>query len=200
MIVKHKPYAPAADRNKDAILEALLEEIGGVLNVLETGSGSGQHLCHFASQLPNVRWQPSDLADKLPGINAWIADSGCRNIEAPIELDIEADEWPDVQADLCFTANTLHIVSWSAVESLFRGCERVLAKDEKLVAYGPIREHGVHTSQSNADFDQMLRASDPPGGVRDIEKLDQLAAKYQFSAARKVEMPVNNYLMIWQRL
>ena len=197
--MKNKPYAPAADRNKDAILQALLEEVDGVQKILEIGSGSGQHLCHFAMQLPNIGWQPSDLADKLPGINAWIADSACANIESPIELNVETDEWPIVQADLCYTSNTLHIVSWSAVESLFRGCARVLPRAGKLVAYGPVREHGAHTSQSNAEFDQMLRTSDPLSGVRDIEKLDQLAAQYQFAAARKVKMPVNNYLMIWQR-
>ena len=64
-----KPFAPSADRNKDAILNVLRVELSVDDRVLEYGSGTGQHACHFANMLPGISWQPSDRADKLPGIH-----------------------------------------------------------------------------------------------------------------------------------
>ena len=40
--------------------------------VLEIGSGTGQHAVYFASQLPHLYWQTSDLAENHAGIQAWI--------------------------------------------------------------------------------------------------------------------------------
>ena len=76
-----KPYAPAAERNKQAILEVLQNELSANDVVFEYGSGTGQHLCHFAANLPEILWQPSDLEDKLtdaPYENMWQDWAGLR--------------------------------------------------------------------------------------------------------------------------
>jgi hypothetical protein len=54
-------HNPAAERNKDAILDVLSHNLPRMGLVLEIASGSGQHVVHFARALPRLRWQPSDI-------------------------------------------------------------------------------------------------------------------------------------------
>ncbi|XP_061850041.1 methyltransferase-like 26 isoform X1 [Colius striatus] len=59
----------AAQRNKGPILAVLREYAGSgahagrddVLRVLEVGAGAGLHAAYFARELPQTRWQPSDV-------------------------------------------------------------------------------------------------------------------------------------------
>lgn len=194
-----KPFAPAADRNRHAILEALRHELSATDRVLEIGSGTGQHVCHFAAELPSVLWLPTDRAVNLPGINRWIAESGCTNIMPATELDLSAESPPINGVTACYSANTLHIVSWPLVEKLFILAARLLDEQGKLCIYGPFRFDGHHVSDGNRQFDQQLRAADPASGIRDIHDLDELARHKGFSAARITAMPANNHLLIWDR-
>ncbi len=52
--------APAALRNRDAILSALRTLLHPAGLVLEVASGSGEHAVHFAAALPDLVFQPSD--------------------------------------------------------------------------------------------------------------------------------------------
>jgi len=192
-----KPFAPAAERNKQAVLDALLMELSANDVVLEFGSGTGQHLCHFAARLPEVSWQPTDLADKLPGIQQWIEESGCSNIMPPLEFDIATAQTPALHVSVCYSANTLHIVSWPLVEQLFMHSKNLLESGGKLCVYGPYSFDGEHVSDGNRQFDQQLRSADPYSGIRDRNDLDQLAREYGFSPARIISMPANNHLLIW---
>ncbi len=198
-MMPEKPYAPAAERNKQAILEALQKELSANDVVLEFGSGTGQHLCHFAAHMPGVLWQPSDLADKLTGIRQWIAESGCTNILTPLELDLGATQNPETNVSVCYSANTLHIVSWTLVEHLFRLSATLLGNEGKLCIYGPYSFDGEHVSDGNRQFDQQLRCADPSSGIRDKTDLDQLAQRFGFTPARVISMPANNHLLIWDR-
>lgn len=58
--------------------------------VLEIGSGTGQHAVHFASHLPQLRWQPSELREALPALAERVRREGPENLAAPIELDVRA--------------------------------------------------------------------------------------------------------------
>ncbi len=198
-LTMQKPFAPAADRNKLAILEALQHELSANDVVFEFGSGTGQHLCHFATHLPNVLWQPTDLADKLPGIRQWIAESGCLNILPPLELDLNASQRPAADVSVCYSANTLHIVSWPLVKQLFRHTAMMLGDGGKLCIYGPFVFNGEHVSDGNRQFDQQLRRADPRSGIRDTNDLNQLAQLCGFAPARIIGMPANNHLLIWDR-
>lgn len=193
-----KPYAPATERNRDAILEVLREQLAAGQRVLEIGSGTGQHAVHFARALPAVHWQCSDRAERLPGICLWLEESALTNTPAPIELDV-AGVWPTHSFDAVFSANTLHIMSWPEVELMFAGLNKVLQPDAKLIIYGPFNYGGRYTSDSNQQFDQSLRADDPRRGIRDFEAVQQLAAGIDLSLIDDLTMPANNRCLIWSR-
>lgn len=195
-----KPFAPAAERNKAAILDVLRTELRAGDSVLELGSGTGQHLAHFAAALPAVSWQPSDLGARLPGMHQWIEESGCRNLRAPIELDIGATDWIDAEFDVCYTANTLHIIAWPLVVRLFSGCADILKADGKLCVYGPFAFDGEHISENNRRFDESLRAGDADSGIRDRSALDDLALEHGFAPARVIPLPTSNHLLVYQAI
>jgi SAM-dependent methyltransferase len=169
-----------------------------VRKVLEIGSGTGQHAVHFAAHLPHLIWQPSDVAENLPGIELWRAEATRSNLLPALALDVNQPQWPDTGADAVFSANTLHIMSWSEVRLLFAGVGRVLSPGGVLAVYGPFNYGGRHTSESNARFDRMLRSQDPGSGIRDFEAVDALAAEQQLALQRDVPMPANNRTLVWR--
>ena len=194
-----KPFAPACERNSDPILEVLREHFADRRNVLEIGSGTGQHAVHFCAALPHLIWQTSDRAENLPGIRAWLDEAGLRNTPPPIELDVAEGNWPAVRYDAIFSANTLHIMSWREVETLFAALPTLSGGDAKLAIYGPFNYGGRYTSASNAAFDESLKARAPHMGIRDMEAVDQLARMAGFALLKDVAMPANNRTLIWQK-
>lgn len=196
---QQKPFAPSAERNKQAILEALQEHLTTDDVVLEFGSGTGQHLTHFAKALPTVQWIPSDLPEQLLGLNQWIAETTCKNILSPIALDLRTTTIPNLKPTACFTSNTFHIVSWQSVQQAFRCSATLLTVGEKFLVYGPFSSNGLHNSRGNSEFDQQLRTNDPDSGIRDLQELNTLAAQHGFLEAQSIPMPANNQLLVWSR-
>jgi cyclopropane fatty-acyl-phospholipid synthase-like methyltransferase len=193
-----KPFSEACERNKQPILDVLAQEFAHVDNVLEIGSGTGQHAVFFAEALPHVLWQTSDLAENLAGIRAWIEDAALPNLRMPIALDARG-EWPDIDFDAVFSANTVHIMSWDGVSAMFEQIGRRLPAHGRFALYGPFRYGGRHTSESNAAFDQWLQARDPLSGIRDVEALETLARANGLALGRDYPMPANNRTLIWHR-
>jgi SAM-dependent methyltransferase len=192
-----KPYSEACERNKDPILDVLRVAFADRSKVLEIGSGTGQHAAYFARHLPGLIWQPSDRPENIAGIEAWRRDAAVPNLLAPIVLDIDDPTWPDAGADAVFTANTLHIVSWGQVQRLFERVGVLLPEAGVLAIYGPFNYGGVHTSESNARFDAMLRQRDPLSGIRDFEKVDELARQNGMALVKDYAMPANNRTVMW---
>ena len=116
----------------------------------------------------------------------------------PIELDLDK-EWPRVDVDAVFSANTAHIVSWPQVEQMFEGMGRVLRPGGVLALYGPFHYRGRPTSESNARFDAMLRTRDPASGVRNFEDVVALAERYAMKLAEDNPMPANNRLLVFKK-
>jgi len=189
----------AAERNKGPILGILTRELARTRHVLEIGSGTGQHAVCFAAHLPHLTWQPSDLGEYLPELRERLPLEGGTNLLPVIELDVRADPWPVGPVDGVFSANTLHIMSWSSVREFFRGVGSVLAVPGVLCVYGPFRYGGRYTSESNAVFDAHLRKRDPEGGIRDFEALEELARRQGLQLAADHAMPANNQLLVWKR-
>src|SRR6202035_5788444 len=106
------PWSEASERNKEPILGILRGAFAATRQVLEIGSGTGQHAVHFARHLPGLRWQPSDTAEQLGALRARIEREAPPNLAAPIELDVRTHPWPVATVDGVFSANTLHIMSW----------------------------------------------------------------------------------------
>jgi Protein of unknown function (DUF938) len=186
-----KPFSESTERNRGPILAILKRVFADRRCVLEIGSGTGQHAAYFAPELPHLVWQASDVAENLPGIREWVSDP------PPIELDVDK-EWPKLDVDAVFSANTCHIMSWPQVERMFEGIGK-LPTLKIFCLYGPFSYGGKHTSESNARFDAMLRARDPASGVRDFEKINALAERVGFSLAEDNAMPANNRLLVFRR-
>lgn len=192
-----KPNAPSTEKNRDPILAVLRELFADRRNVLEIGSGTGQHAIHFCAQLPHLTWQTSDRPDFLPGIRAWLAEAALPNVLPPCEFDV-LGSWPNGRYDGVYSANTLHIMSWAAVEALFAGLPTVLKPGGLLLIYGPFMVDGRHISESNAAFDQSLREKAPHQGVRDVAAVDALARQSRLELVEQRAMPSNNFVLLWR--
>ncbi len=193
------PFSEACERNKDPILDVLRDALADAGDVLEIGSGTGQHAVHFARHLPHLAWQPTDRAEHLPGLAARIALEGSVNLRRPVALDVTQTSWPVDRADAVFSANTLHIMSWPEVGCLLTGVGRVLPTGGMLAVYGPFRYGGCYTSMSNEQFDLGLRQRDPASGIRDFEAVDALARDRGLALLTDRAMPANNQLIMWRR-
>lgn len=194
----NKPYAESCDQNREPILAVIRSLLATTRSVLEIGSGTGQHAVYFASQLPHLVWQTSDQADYLPGIKMWLDESGLQNLPQPLKLDVTQLPWPDLQVDAVFSANTLHIMSWPQVEALFAGMPTILKPNGLLIIYGPFNYNHRYTSDSNARFDQWLKARDPDSGIRDYEQVNELARLAGLELLGDYEMPANNRILCWK--
>jgi cyclopropane fatty-acyl-phospholipid synthase-like methyltransferase len=192
-----KPFSESCEQNKQPILEILRKEFANAQRVLEIGSGTGQHAVYFAAEFPHLTWQTSDVAEYHPGILAWQADAKLKNIQSPLILNVAEDSWPDTQYDAVFSANTVHIMGWPEVEAMFAGIGSILEPKGRFCLYGPFNYGGKFTSESNARFDQWLKARDPRSGVRNFEDLDRLANAEGMRLAQDYAMPANNRILVW---
>ena len=195
-----KPWSEACERNREPILGVLRGVLAPCRRVLEIGSGTGQHAVYFGAHLPFLTWQTSELSENHAGIKAWLDDAHLPNVAPPVVLDVNGAHWPRQQYDAVFTSNTLHIVAWQSVEHLFAGVGRALAAGGVLAVYGPFNYAGAYTSDSNARFDQWLRARDAASAIRDFESVDALARGYGLVLEHDVAMPANNRMLVWRRL
>ncbi|MGO4406087.1 DUF938 domain-containing protein [Bosea sp. RAF48] len=197
--IDRRLQAPAAERNRDAILDVLRHVLPPSGLVLEIASGSGEHAIHFAAALPALTFQPSDPApDALASIAAWTQASGLTNILPPLMLDACAPQWPVEAADAILCINMIHISPWRATEGLFRQARLLLKPDGPLYLYGPYRRPGRPLEPSNAAFDESLRGRDPEWGLRDLGEITTLAAANGFGTPQVIEMPANNLSVIFR--
>ncbi len=195
----NKPYAESCDQNRDPIFTVIQPLLQQSQNVLEIGSGTGQHAIYFGTQLPHLRWHTSDRREYHPGIQAWLEDAALANVLPPIELDVRYSAWPTAGFDAIFSANTSHIMHWPDVEALFAGTGKLLPSGGLFLLYGPFSFSGQHSSASNVRFDQHLRSRDPMSGIRDFDALNELAATAGLLFRHNYEMPVNNRILFWQK-
>src|SRR5262245_5104872 len=109
--------APAFHRNHEAIgklIASFLEDRAG--NVLEIGSGAGQHGVAFARLMPAITWWPTDFTEShLRSIEAWRQHARLANLKSPIHLDASVSDWRLAERGfptsyrLIFCANVIHI-------------------------------------------------------------------------------------------
>jgi Protein of unknown function (DUF938) len=201
--------AAAFHRNYEAIWVVLQKFLAGKSgDAVEAGSGTGQHVVHFARETPDITWWPSDYnAQHLRSIEAWRAHSGLRNIRPPMPIDLSDPAWCAAMHDgsgpgkllMAFCANVIHIAPWPVAEGLFAGAGRYLRADGRLFLYGPFKRDGKHTAISNAVFDTSLRERDPDWGVRDVAEVEKLANGAGLALAGIVEMPANNLMLAFDR-
>lgn len=200
MITDPRKQAPAVARNRDPILTVLKPYLRG--SVLEIASGTGEHIVHFAQNVPDATFQPSDPdASSRASIDAWAESLVLDNIRLAVALDASAPNWPVERADTVVCINMIHISPWEATIGLVNGAARLLPAGGTLFLYGPYKRGGQHTAPSNEAFDRdFLRARNPAWGVRDLEAVTKLAGSLGFDAPGIVEMPANNLSLVFRRL
>jgi hypothetical protein len=210
-----RQYAPATERNREPILEVLLQVLPADGTVLEISSGTGQHAVFFAPQLAPRQWLPSDPNPfARESIAAWRHAQPVDNLYPPIDLDasaprwsIEHDEPPEALQGTDFrresiraivNINMIHIAPWSACLGLLSGANRILSPGGILYLYGPFKQQGKHTAASNAAFDESLQMQNPDWGVRDLDEVVAAAEAQHLTLLNTYGMPANNLSVVFR--
>ncbi|MCV6590634.1 MAG: class I SAM-dependent methyltransferase [Marinobacterium sp.] len=173
-------------------------------NFASKASNSASKASNSASKASNsaskdrqvLNWQCTEMPENLPSLRQNLQGSG---LKAPFELNVQAC-WPTINVDLLYSSNTLHIMSWLQVQAFFAGADSVVKSGGFLAVYGPFRYNGAFTSQSNAEFDHILRQHNSASGIRDFEQVNLLARKARFSLFADYDLPANNRLLVWQKV
>jgi len=194
-----RPFSQACENNKDPILSVLKNVFLQPMDVLEVGSGTGQHAAHMARHLPHLTWYTSDRLENHPGIRAWTEDACLPNLRGPLDLDVTQEAWPLTKAQGAFSANTAHIMAWPMVEDMFKGIGKILLAEGHFCLYGPFNYQGRFTSDSNERFDGWLKRQDPQQGIRDFEAIDALASENNLEFIADHAMPANNRILVWRK-
>ena len=186
-----KPYSAACDNNRQPILEIIEVLFANCKEILEIGSGTGQHAVYFAEKLSHLIWHSSDMQENHAGIELWLSEAHLPNTPPPLILDVTRAHWPELKVDAVFCANTIHIIGWDSVKAMIAGAGKLLPDNGLLVLYGPFNYNNAYTSESNARFDIWLKQRDPESGIRNFEDVEKLANAADYA------MPANNRLLCW---
>ena len=132
-----KPYSAACDNNRQPILEIIEVLFANCKEILEIGSGTGQHAVYFAEKLSHLIWHSSDMQENHAGIELWLNEAHLPNTPPPLILDVTRPHWPELKVDAVFCANTIHIIGWDSVKAMIAGAGKLLPDNGLLVLYGP---------------------------------------------------------------
>ncbi|WYL94266.1 MAG: class I SAM-dependent methyltransferase [Gloeotrichia echinulata IR180] len=201
-----RKYAPATQRNREPILEILLQVLPANGTILEIASGTGEHAVFFAPRLSPRKWLPSDPNPELrASITAWAEYLPADNLYPPLELDAQERVWSVENTTLTespivaiVNINMIHISPWSACLGLMAGAGRILPPGGILYLYGPYKQGGEHSAPSNAAFDDSLRDQNAAWGVRNLEDVVSAAKAQNLSLVKTYQMPANNLSVVFQ--
>ena len=205
-----RKYAPATERNRESILEVLLQVLPKSGTILEIASGTGEHAVFFASRLRDYLWLPTDVnPQSRASIISWTEHNVCDNVYAPLELDAKEPVWAVENGEFdglntkpivaIVNINMIHISPWSACLGLMAGASRILKAGGILYLYGPFKQGGEHTAASNAAFDEYLRTENPEWGVRNLDDVIAVARAQNLILQQIYQMPANNLSVVFQR-
>jgi len=202
-----RQYAPAIMRNREVILEMLLQILPLTGNILEIASGTGEHAVYFAPHLQPRQWIPTDPNPiAISSITAWQKYHPSPNLLAPLTIDVTEPDWQrhphlqhqDIQAIV--NINMIHIAPWTACLGLISGANKILREHGLIYLYGAYKQNGKHTAPSNADFDASLRSQNPEWGVRDLDEVIAVASQQNLVLKTLQPMPANNLSVIFQKI
>ncbi len=196
----NKPVSEASERNKQPILDVIQPLFHDCDEILEIGTGTGQHAVFFGAALPDSVWRTSDLSENHDGILEWLRDCGTENVLPPLELDVDELPWPIKRVGGVFSANTAHIMAWPSVVNMFFGVGQALDTGGVFCLYGPFNYNHEYTSQSNAEFDAWLKSVALHQGIRDFEEICTLAKLHGMQLESDITMPANNRTLVFRKM
>ncbi len=192
------PHYPSTKNNRDFILSIIKLYLPIKGNIIETASGTGEHIVYFAGKFPSLNWQPTDKNSNM----FWAIEkrsSQLKNVSNPKIIDlcetVNFNHKQDFNALL--NINMIHISPWRACIGLFSFAKKILNNDGFIYLYGPYKKKGSHTSSSNKEFDQQLRIKNPAWGVRSIDEVTRISKKFGFFLYKSYDMPSNNFSHIF---
>ncbi|CUH33389.1 hypothetical protein JSE7799_00983 [Jannaschia seosinensis] len=191
-------HAPAAARNTQPILDALLPRLPRAGDVLELASGSGQHVAALAAHRPDLRFHPTD-PDPVRRVSIDLHCRGLPNVSDAGDINACTRGWAVAGAsDMVLAVNLLHLISDAELSVLLDEASRALAPGGILAIYGPFLRDGIPAGEADRTFDASLRAQDPAIGYKDADAVETVMMVLNL-AVERVEMPANN-LMIFGRV
>ena len=202
----NKPYSESCDQNREPIFKVIQALFANSKNILEIGSGTGQHAVYFAEKMPHLIWHTSDQLEYHEGIKTWLSEAALTNTRLPLALDVSnKNDWMAVnnnnqKPDAIFSANAVHIMSWDNVVDFIKNAGELLPVKGLFVLYGPFNYNHAYTSESNARFDIWLKQQNPHSAIRDFEAVDKLANAAGLEFQNDVEMPANNRILCWKKV
>ncbi len=191
--------------NSTPILRVLEQVFAPTLSgdVIEIGSGSGQHINKFATAFPALVFWPTDPnRGHRRSIDAWRNVHGAENVRPASDLDALDTDWKidGLKLDarslvglICI--NVMHITPWAVSEVILSAAGRLLRSDGHLIVYGPFARDGQHTAPSNEEFDLALRNRNADWGVRDVADVTRFGFKNRLVLKEIFEMPANNLML-----
>lgn len=188
----------AAERNKQAILEAWLQLGYSEKSVFEVGSGTGQHGIHLCLSCPELWWQPSETPENFSRLAKWWQAAQSLHLPhflAPVGYAIGQSDWPVQQFDIVYSSNVLHIISNDLAKQFVQNVALHINHEQLFVCYGPFKIDGEYTTESNREFDQALKLQGY-GGLLDVQDVLNWSNNL-LKLVAKLPMPANNFIMVF---
>jgi len=198
---EEKPHAPSCDRNKEALFETLKPLLSDKKNLIEIGSGTGQHALFIASKMPHLTWTLSDLEERHRGMSLWLREEPILNVKGPLIYEAGLNAFPEsiFPFDVAFTANTLHIMNWNSCTELFDDLGTHLKAGALFIAYGAFKYNGEFSSESNKDFEVWLKEKNKNYCQKNFEDICNELSKNSFKLIDDIQMPANNQLLVFKK-
>lgn len=197
----------AGHRNREPILGVLKEKLPkNPARVLEMASGSGMHINYFAPNFEHLHFHPSDkdieVFDNIKNLTSALDNN---NIADPVHLDLTNPEtWFNAgepgSFSVIFCINIFQVAPISIADGMMRCAEHLLDENGFLLIYGPFQVEGQFTTDSNKEFHETLgTAGVPEWGLKDVADLRAAAENHGLELKEQIDMPANNFSLIFGR-
>ena len=197
----------AGNRNREPILGVMKDKMPkDPERILEMASGSGMHINHFAPHFEHLHFHPSDKDIKVfDNIKKLSADLENNNIADPVHLDLtDPQTWfnpgPEKSFAAIFCINIFQVAPISIANGMMKCAAHLLKDDGFLLIYGPFQIEGQFSTDSNKTFHETLSSvGEPEWGLKDIADLKEAAANNGLVLKERIDMPSNNFSLIFGR-
>lgn len=97
-----------------------------------------------------------------------------------------------------FCINIFQVAPISIADGMMECASHLLTDDGFLMIYGPFQIEGAFTTESNKEFHDTLSGYGvSEWGLKDIADLKKAADKHGMELKEKIDMPANNFSLIF---